>query len=53
MLDSHSDLLARGSVDSDYNELTIFVGSSGSFPLMNQNEITIKPGFYNETDTFI
>jgi hypothetical protein len=45
MLDSHSDLLARESVDSDYNELTIVVGSSGSFPLLDQNGIKIKPGF--------
>jgi hypothetical protein len=47
MLDAHSDWLAHGSVDGNYGGFTAFVESSGSFPLMNQGGLPIKPGHNN------
>ena len=47
LLDAHSDWLTPGSAEGDFNEFTAFIDSSGSFPLMNQEGIQIKPGFNN------
>jgi hypothetical protein len=47
LLDAHSDWLTPGSVEGDFNEFTVFIESSRSFPLINQEGIKIKPGFNN------
>ena len=40
--DAHSDLLSSGSVDNDFRGFTVFVGSTGNFPLMNDKGIIIR-----------
>ena len=47
MLDAHSDLLSVGSIDSDLQGFTAFIGPSGSFPLMSQRGIKVRPGYIN------
>lgn len=47
MLDSHSNLLAGGSSDSDFNGFTALIDSRGSYPLMGQKGFMIKPGRQN------
>jgi hypothetical protein len=47
MLDTHSDWLASSSMDADFKGFTAFVQSSGSFPLMSQEGLQIKPGYNN------
>jgi hypothetical protein len=47
MLDAHSDWLAPGSMDGDFRGFTAFIESSGSFPLMSQEGLPIKPGYNN------
>jgi len=47
MLDAHSDWLAPGSMDGDFRGFTGFIESSGSFPLMSQEGLPIKPGYNN------
>jgi hypothetical protein len=47
MLDAHSDLMSVGSIDSNIQGFTLFIGPSGSFPLMSQGGIKISPGHSN------
>jgi len=47
MLDAHTDLLAAGSVDSDYKGFTGLVSPSGSFPFTMQEGFEIRPGHNN------
>ena len=47
MLDTHADWLAPGSMDGDFGGFTAFIESSGSFPLMSQEGLPIKPGYNN------
>jgi hypothetical protein len=47
MLDANSNLLSTGSIDSDFRGFTVFVGTSGSFPLMSQEGIEVRPGYTN------
>jgi len=47
MVDSHSNWLFPGSFDGDFHSLTAFIHSSGSFPLMNQGGVIIRPGYDN------
>jgi len=47
MLDAHSDLLTRGSVDSDFQGFIGLVHNRGSFPLVSRYGFQIKPGSNN------
>jgi len=47
ILDAHSDWLAPTSMDANFKGFTAFVQSSGSFPLMSQEGLQIKPGYNN------
>jgi len=47
LLDAHSDTLAPGSIEGDFRGFTAFIESSGSFPLMSQEGLPIKPGYNN------
>ena len=47
MLDANSNMLSTGSIDSDFRGFTAFIGSSGSFPLMSQEGIEVRPGYTN------
>jgi len=44
MLDAHTDLLADGSVDSDYEGFTGMISNIESFPLTINRGFHIKPG---------
>jgi hypothetical protein len=47
LLDAHSDWLFPGSFDGDFHTLTTVIQSSGSFPIMNQGGVIIRPGYDN------
>ncbi len=47
MLDAHSNWLEPGSIDGNLGGFSAFVESSGSFPLMSQGGLSIKPGYNN------
>ena len=47
MLDAHTDLLAMGSLNSDYDGFMALIGPNGNFPLMSQEGFEIKPGHNN------
>ena len=47
MLDTHSDLFAAGSVDTDYLGFTGLISSSQNFPYTAQEGFEIKPGHNN------
>ncbi len=44
MLDSHSDLLAGWSSESDFHGFTGLIDTRGSYPLVSQNGFMIQPG---------
>jgi len=44
MLDSHSDKLASGSSETDFDGFLALIDSRGSYPLMGQKSFMIKPG---------
>ncbi len=44
MLDGHSNKLASGSVDTDFQGFIGLIHSSGSFPLVSQYGFQITPG---------
>ncbi len=48
MLDTHSDQLSPGSVDSDFRGFSAVIGSSRSFPLMSQDGLPIRLGKVNK-----
>ncbi len=43
-LDAHSNEMSPGSQEGGFNRFTAVIGSSGSFPLMNQEGFPIRPG---------
>lgn len=47
VLDSHSDLYADRSLDSDDNGYTVAINPSGTFPLTSYTGFDIKPGHEN------
>jgi hypothetical protein len=47
LLDSHSNLLHLGSYDEDFHDFTTIIQSGGSFPLMNQKGLILRPGHNN------
>ncbi len=47
MLDAHSDKLASGSVDTDFQGFIGLIHNSGSFPLVSQFGFQISPGSNN------
>lgn len=47
MLDAHTDLMAAGSVGTDFKEFTGLVGPPGSFPFTMQESFQIRPGYNN------
>jgi hypothetical protein len=47
MSDAHKDLLAPGSVDSDYKGFLGLITPSGNFPFTLQDAFDIKPGHNN------
>jgi hypothetical protein len=47
MLDAHSNIIATGSSESDFQGFTGLIDSSGSYPLMLQNGFQIKAGHNN------
>ena len=47
LLDAHSDTLAPASVEGDFRGFTAVVESSGSFPLLSQAGLPIRPGYNN------
>ncbi len=44
MLDAHNDLMAGGSVETDFEGFTGLIDSSGSYPMLSQKGFQIKPG---------
>ena len=47
MVDAHTDLLAPGSIDSDFDGFVGVIGPRGSFPLMGIEGFEIRPGYNN------
>jgi len=47
MVDAHTDLLAPGTIDSDFDGFTGLIGPTGSFPLMGIEGFEIRAGFNN------
>jgi hypothetical protein len=47
LLDAHSDWMFPGSYEEDYRALTAVIQTSGSFPLMKQEGLTLRPGHNN------
>ena len=47
MLDAHNDIYTGGSVDNDFQGLTMFIGDRGSYPLTSIGGIKITPGHFN------
>jgi hypothetical protein len=47
MLDAHNDLLADGSVDSDFEGFVGFIGKRDSFPSTIDSGFQIRPGKEN------
>jgi len=47
LLDTHSDSLFLGSYDEDFHDFTTIIQSSGSFPLMSQKGLIVRPGHNN------
>jgi len=47
MVDAHSDLLAAGSIDSDFDGFNGIIGPGGSFPLLGLEGFEIRPGHNN------
>ncbi len=47
VLDAHSDKLASGSVDADFQGFTGLIHSSDSFPLVSEYGFQISPGSNN------
>ena len=44
LLDSHSDVLSAGSVDSDFDGFLGVINPSGSFPFTSYSGFDIRPG---------
>ena len=44
LLDSHSDVLSEGSVDSDFDGFLGVINPSGSFPFTSYSGFDIRPG---------
>ncbi len=44
ILDAHSDKLAKGSVDTDFQGFSGLIHSSDSFPLVSKYGFQIRPG---------
>lgn len=47
LLDFHSDWLVPGTFNEEFHAFTAAIQSSGSFPLMSQGGLLIKPGYNN------
>ena len=47
ILDAHTDLLAAGSIDSDFEGFLGYIGGNSSFPLLSQGGFEILPGHNN------
>jgi len=47
MVDAHTDLLAAGSIDSDFDGFTAVIGPTGSFPMTGIEGFEIRPGYNN------
>jgi hypothetical protein len=47
LLDSHYDWLVPGTFDEDFHAFTAVIQSSGSFPLIGQGGLLIRPGYNN------
>jgi hypothetical protein len=47
LLDAHSDWLVPGTFNEDFHGFTAIIQSSGSFPLMSQGGLLIRPGNKN------
>jgi hypothetical protein len=47
MVDSHSDWLVPGTFNEEFHAFTAVIQSSGSFPLMSQGGLLIRPGYNN------
>lgn len=47
ILDAHSDMFSSGSVDSDFESFSGYIGGNASFPLMSQGGFEIRPGHNN------
>ncbi len=47
MLDSHNDIVASGSVDSDFQGFTAIVTNRDSYPLTRQQGFQLKSGHFN------
>ena len=47
MMDAHNDILAYGSVNTDYQGFTGSISSRGSYPLMDREGFQIKTGHFN------
>ena len=47
ILDAHSNMFSSGSVDSDFEGFTGYIGGNASFPLLSQGGFEIRPGHNN------
>jgi len=47
LLDTHSKGIVPGSFDADFHGFTTVIAPSGSFPLLSQEGISIRPGYNN------